>query len=245
MGCCLNKQVKEKDEPLLSEHLTGTDNDNVIDSVAAPIISIESTQIIKNDEHKVNIADDDVMDEDTKWQEVEKEAKEKIKMKKKTKRRNEHQKRDSLIDVKDLAKFDDFNEKMKEKEDGIIVSLSIKSMDTNFPVFKVSIDQNLCITDLKQRIFEQSPDEIIALRQRLIHKGRLLKDARTLRQYKIGDGQTVMLVRSRRNQQKNKKTSSRNGRKSNKRLRAMTSIDSSQIMIRSKSPQPQQFSQVY
>merc|ERR1719356_206820 len=135
--------------------------------------------------------------------------------------------------------LNNFTEKMKEKEEGIIITVKIKSMDTNFPVFKVSIDQNLSVLDLKTKICEQSPDKIIALRQRLIHKGRLLKDSRTLKQYKICDEQTVMLVRSRRNQQQSKKqrVSSRNGSKKSKRMRAMTSIDASSAQIyRSKTP---------
>merc|ERR1712039_490101 len=104
--------------------------------------------------------------------------------------------------------------------EGVQISIKIKSMDTNFPIFTLSIEQNLCVIDLKRKICEQSPDKIIALRQRLIHKGRLLKDSRTLKQYKISDAQTLMLVRSRRNQQQSKKqrVSSRNRSKKSKRM---------------------------
>merc|ERR1712066_131862 len=118
-------------------------------------------------------------------------------------------------------------------------------MDTNFPVFKVSIDQNLSVLDLKTKICEQSPDKIIALRQRLIHKGRLLKDARTLKQYKIADAQTLMLVRSRRNQKNSKTLKVSSQQSSNHRNRSMTIGAPQKIYHRSKTPQPRQISQVY
>merc|ERR1712228_1093106 len=239
MGCCLNKQIKDKDEPLLSEHLSGQDN-----TTKATIVSIESTQI-KNDKKESKLVTNESVNKKEEMIDVIEPIAD-IKIKKQKKKKRNLKKRDSQIDIKDLMKLNNFTERMKEKEEGIIITLKIKSMDTNFPLFKVSIDQNLTVMDLKTKICEQSPDKIIAVRQRLIHKGRLLKDVRTLKQYKISDTQTLMLVRSRRNQQNKKtlKVSSHNTAK-NMRSRAMTIGEPQKIYQRSKTPQPQQISRIY
>ena len=223
MGCCLTKRIKDKDQPLLSEH---ADSEKETTTNRA-VVSIESTPI-KNDEIEPKVV-----------------VKEPV-AKKKKKKRSKEKKRDSKIDKKDLAKLNNFTERMKEKEEGVIVTLKIKSMDTNFPIFKVSIDQNLSVMELKNKIYEQSPDKIIALRQRLIYSGKLLKDSRTLKQYKISDAQTLMLVRSRRNQQSKKtlNVSSQNNAGTNWRSRAMTT-GAPRMYQRSKTPQPEQISQAY
>eukprot|EP00483_Globobulimina_turgida_P011372 UN11394 len=113
-------------------------------------------------------------------------------------------------------------------------------MDSKFPLFTTEIDENLNVLDLKNNIYQQSPDKIIALRQRLIHKGRLLKDVRTLKQYNISNHQTIMLVRSRRNQAKNPQNITSLNKNKTSRCRAMTLN-----METSKTPEPQQIDQIY
>ena len=155
-------------------------------------------------------------------------------------RRTKHKKQDSRIDVKDLMKFENFTQKMDEKPVGLIINLKIKSMETQFPMIKVEIDQNLTVLELKNKIYEASPDKIHALRQRIIHKGRLIKDTRTLKHYNISDGQTLMLVRSRRNQTKGvNSNANKNGKERfNPRQRAMTLGAPNPMQIRSQTPEP-------
>ena len=168
------------------------------------------------------------------------------------KKRKGHKKQDSRIDIKDLMKFENFTQKMNEKEAGLIINVKIKSMDTQFPIIKVEIDQNSTVLDLKNKICDESPDKIASLRQRLIHKGRLIKDVRTLKQYNIQNEETMMLVRSRRNQTKQshlkrpKNNHIVNGSddRFNPRQRAMT-LGTNQSIQRSKTPEPQQISQMY
>lgn len=156
----------------------------------------------------------------------------------------------TAIDPQALIKFEN-TMKMRENQNKIalMIRVKIKSMDAMFPIFEVEIDHNLTVSDLKEKIREQSPDNIDPLRQRLIHRGRLMsRESRTLKQCNVREGDTMMLVRSRRNQT----VSSRNegGVNSNDfgrrgRNRAMT-LGAPQAMIRrSTTPDPSQTAQVY
>jgi len=279
MGCCQAKQIKDKDkdEPLLQEHLSSKDNKlneaTIIESTTIKDSNdkIKEDTLIQSKKEIKQIKETTEIKQTKEVKEVKevkgkKEVKEidknkedgdneesiapiKINKNKLKKKRSKHKKRDSRIDVKDLMKFDNFTKKkMDEKKVGKIIKLKIKSMDTQFPLFKVEIDENLNISDLKNKIYEQSPDKIASLRQRLIHKGRLLKDVRTLKQYNILDEQTIMLVRSRSNQKRN------NNKHNNKkrplqndigRQRAMTLGSPNPMIQRSATPEPQQISQIY
>eukprot|EP01084_Bolivina_argentea_P139395 245225_1 len=153
-----------------------------------------------------------------------------------------HQKRNSKIDVQDLMKFQDFTQRMEATTaPPVNIRINIKSVDTKFPLFSVEMDQNLSILELKNKISQESPDKIEAFRQRLIHKGRLLKDARQLKQYNISNENTIMLVRSRKKKQKHSNHAHMKDQRTNSRHRAMTlNVDSVQFQnIRSKTPQPQ------
>jgi len=245
MGCCQINQVKDKDEPLLQEHSVGIDKFNATSS------SIQSTEI-KNGKNADDKNNDKMMIKD------EPKRKERNIMANNSKlvvKPNEIKenveyiapnKGDSRLNQKDIMKLENFTKKkMNETKEGTVINLKIKSMDTKFPIFTVSINEELSVLDLKNKIYQESPDQIVALRQRLIHKGRLLKDVRTLKQYNICSDHTVMLVRSRRKQTNapNSITSLNRHNKKNKssRYRAMTlNIEPpQQIYRRSKTPELQ------
>eukprot|EP01083_Nonionella_stella_P101293 286963_1 len=155
--------------------------------------------------------------------------------------------RDSRINTKDLMKLQLFTAKMEEKKVGIQLHLEIKSTDTNYPVFKVDIDENALVSDLKALIEKGSPDKIVCLRQRLIHKGRLLKDRRTLKRYKISDQETIMLVRSTRNQTKRTKVAFATGvaKNTNRNARRRAGTVGSEAYKRAQTPDPQQLTEQF
>jgi ubiquilin len=71
------------------------------------------------------------------------------------------------------------------------INVTIKS--SNADKTEISIDPSLTVLEFKQKIFEKLPIEPPL--QRLIYKGRVLKDDCTLMFYQIEEGQTVHLVK--------------------------------------------------
>jgi len=161
-------------------------------------------------------------------------------------------KQESAIDPETLIKFEDHQQKMREKkkQKAVMITVKIKSMEPQYPQFEVEIDLNVTVSDLKDKICQHSPDRIDPLRQRLIHRGRLMsRDGRTLKQCNVRQGDTVLLVRSRRNQTISSRNEGGAQRKDSgnrsRRNRAMT-LGAPQAMIRrSTTPDPSQTAQVY
>eukprot|EP01084_Bolivina_argentea_P307022 530610_1 len=282
MGCCQMSKVenKEKDEPLLKEHLSSAvktiesveiKNDKLIDNnnnnnnnktITYKVENIKQSQVNEKKDSEINTVPDtapDIVIEETKENKMYNDNAPDIEMDDNkmdeiaeikfiniSNKRKRNLKRDSKIDIKDLKKFEVFTQKMDQKKLGVIIDLKIKSMESRFPLITIQIDQNKSVLDLKNKIYEQSPDKIATVRQRLIHKGRLLKDMRSLKQYNISNEHTIMLVRSRRNQSKkhkNNKSSNKNKKDKKKRdyrSRAMTLNVDTPVYQRSKTPNPGQ-----
>jgi len=168
------------------------------------------------------------------------------------KHRARHERRDSGLDPETLLKFESHQKKMRERESKkkpVIIKINIKSMDSNYPIFAVEMDQNHTVAALKKKIEKHSPDNVDPQRQRLIHRGRLLShDGRRLKQCNIRDTDSIILVRSRRKQTvfSNSEANQRGGI----RARAMTLGGAPEAhhqtqQRRSKTPDPSQSAQVY
>lgn len=71
------------------------------------------------------------------------------------------------------------------------INVNIKSSSDK--KFVINIETEKTVLDLKTAIAEQT--EVPAERQRLIYSGRVLKDADTLNDCKIADGNTVHMVK--------------------------------------------------
>lgn len=71
-------------------------------------------------------------------------------------------------------------------------------MDTRFPKLKIVIDENSSISQLKERITNESSDMIEVNLQRLIYNGRILKAThhRTIVGNRLKNHCTILLVRS-------------------------------------------------
>lgn len=267
MGCCLSQRIKdlEKDEPLLQEHpsqidgkldsshtIDSIENGNVLDikkNVASETNAMSAEIVGVTEETKESVPDEDESagapesvnpSDDCHFEEVKEQKTER--------KRSSQRQTDSVLDPQTLSKFEDHQQRMRDKKKlkkAIIIGIAVKSMDHRFPIFEINdLDQNQTVADLKRKIEEMSPDKIAPLRQRLIHRGRLMaRDGRTLKQCNVRQNDTVMLVRSRRNQTVS--SHSAKSRESGKRGRAMT-LGAPQAMIRrSTTPDPGQTAQVY
>jgi len=110
-----------------------------------------------------------------------------------------HNKRNSLIDEESIKILNKYVDGMKTptKQDTKTLKIKIQSMNSNFPIITIKIKETKTIYDLKKKISKNTPDKIDISRQRLINRGRLLKnDDKSLKKYKINSKDIVMLVRS-------------------------------------------------
>ena len=110
-----------------------------------------------------------------------------------------HNKRNSLIDEESIKILNKYVDGMKTptKQDTKTLKIKIQSMNSNFPIITIKIKETKTIHDLKKKISKNTPDKVDISRQRLIHRGRLLKnDDKSLKKYKINSKDIVMLVRS-------------------------------------------------
>ena len=71
------------------------------------------------------------------------------------------------------------------------IALNIKC--TNGDKFAVTSEKGHSVGDLKQQL--ETVCQVPVAQQRLIYKGAVLKDDRSLESYSIDDGQTIILVR--------------------------------------------------
>ena len=72
-----------------------------------------------------------------------------------------------------------------------MIHVNIKQLSNKSSV--IEIDPNVTVNDLKSKIAEIV--DLVPERQRLIHNGKILKDDKTLSEYNIEEGHTVILLK--------------------------------------------------
>ncbi|ETO20996.1 UBA domain protein Dph1, partial [Reticulomyxa filosa] len=81
------------------------------------------------------------------------------------------------------------------QEENASISLTVKT--TNDERFQITVSSNATVLETKKAIEKSSSDNIEPDFQRLIYKGQVLKDDKSLNDYSVQDGHTIILVRSR------------------------------------------------
>lgn len=77
-------------------------------------------------------------------------------------------------------------------------TMSVKVKTTGDERYEITIPTTATVLDLKKVIEKQSKDNVEPSLQRLIYKGRVLKDEKSLQtDYGMQDGHTIILVKSR------------------------------------------------